>query len=294
MSGGNRSLSQVRIVTDSTADIPAVIREALGIAMVPLKVHFGADTYRDQMDMDADTFFAKLAGSPVLPTTSQPSPVQFVETFKQLLEESEGPIVSIHLSSGLSGTYQSAVLAKSMMEDDADITVIDSKSASYGFGALVVAAAEAARQGLGKEEILNLISRMRQEAKLYFLVDTLEYLQKGGRIGKAAALVGSLLNIKPILSVSDEGTVYSIDKVRGQKKAMARIIELLKQELGDRPIHLTVAHAAAMSSAEQFNELMLDHFVVKSTRYTSVGPVIGTHAGPGTVAVFVNPVLDDH
>ncbi|NOU95206.1 DegV family EDD domain-containing protein [Paenibacillus sp. LMG 31456] len=283
-------MSQIRIVTDSTADIPAEIREALGIEMVPLKVHFGMDTYRDQIDMGSEAFFESLTSSSVLPTTSQPSPVQFVETFKRLTEESNAPIISIHLSAGLSGTYQSALLAKSMMDESADITVIDSRSASYGFGALVVAAAEAARSGGSKEEILELLDSMRQKLKLYFLVDTLEYLQKGGRIGKAAALVGSLLNIKPILSVSDEGTVYSVDKVRGQKKAMARIIELLKQDLGDTPLHITVAHAASLETAELFNELMLQNFVVQSSRYTNIGPVIGTHTGPGAVAVFVNPV----
>jgi DegV family protein with EDD domain len=283
-------LNRIRIVTDSTADIPAELREALGIKMVPLKVHFGMDTYRDQIDMTPEVFFEKLKSAPVLPTTSQPSPVEFLEVYKQLTEESDAPVISIHLSSGLSGTYQSAVLAKSMLEESSDLTIIDSKSASYGFGMLVTAAAEAARSGKSKEEILDLIEAMRRGLKLYFLVDTLEYLQKGGRIGKAAALVGSLLNIKPILSVSDEGIVYSVDKVRGQKKAMARIIELLKQDLGDKPIHIAVAHAGSMSSAEELNKLMQENFVIESTRYTDIGPVIGTHTGPGVVAVFVNPV----
>ncbi|MCR8633637.1 DegV family protein [Paenibacillus radicis (ex Xue et al. 2023)] len=283
-------MSQIRIVTDSTADIPADLQEALGIEVIPLKVHFGMDTYRDQIDMSSEVFFENLTSSAVLPTTSQPSPVQFVETYKRMLKAADTSIISVHLSSGLSGTYQSAILAKSMMDDSADLTVIDSKSASYGFGSIVVAAAEAARAGRSKDEIINLIHSMRQQLKLYFLVDTLEYLQKGGRIGKAAALVGSLLNIKPILSVSDEGTVYSVDKVRGQKKAMARIIELLKQDLGDKPLNITIAHAAALDNAELFNEMMLQNFVVKSTRYTQIGPVVGTHTGPGAVAVFVNPV----
>ncbi|MFD0680481.1 MULTISPECIES: DegV family protein [unclassified Paenibacillus] len=283
-------MSQIRIVTDSTADIPADLQEALGIEVIPLKVHFGMDTYRDQIDMSSEVFFENLTSAAVLPTTSQPSPVQFVETYKRMLDAADTSVISVHLSSGLSGTYQSAILAKSMMDDSADLTVIDSKSASYGFGSIVVAAAEAARAGQSKDEIINLIHSMRQQLKLYFLVDTLEYLQKGGRIGKAAALVGSLLNIKPILSVSNEGTVYSVDKVRGQKKAMARIIELLKQDLGDKPLNITIAHAAALDSAELFNEMMLQNFVVKSTRYTQIGPVVGTHTGPGTVAVFVNPV----
>ncbi|TDF98299.1 DegV family protein [Paenibacillus piri] len=282
-------MNQVRIVTDSTADIPAELRESLGIELVPLKVHFGMETYRDQIDLETAEFFEKLVASPELPTTSQPSPVEFLETFKRLTDASDDPVVSIHLSSGMSGTYQSAQLAKTMLDEGADVTVIDSKSASYGFGMLVVAAAKAARSGQSKEQIIALVERMRREMKLYFLVDTLEFLQKGGRIGKAAALVGSLLNIKPILSISDAGIVYSVDKVRGQKKAMTRIIELLKHDLSERPIDIAIAYAESIDNAKPLHDLMQEHFTVESARYTRIGAVIGTHTGPGVVAVFACP-----
>jgi len=283
-------LSHVRVVTDSTADIPAQLREALNIEMVPLKVHFGSETYRDSVDMEATQFFEKLVSSSSLPTTSQPSPVEFLETYKRLAEESGGgSIISIHLSSRMSGTYQSALLAQSMIEDGADVHVFDSRTASYGIGMLVVAAAEAAQAGKSKDEIVAMLEAIRREEKMYFLVDTLEYLQKGGRIGRAAALLGSLLNIKPILSISEEGEVFSVDKVRGHKKAMARIIELLKADYGDRPIHVTVAHANNMPGAEELHALMTEHFDVKSIGYAIIGPVIGTHSGPGAVAAFVRP-----
>lgn len=277
------------MVTDSTADIPVELRERYNIESVPLRVHFGTEAYKDGVDLSPEAFFNKLASFPSLPTTSQPSPVEFMETYKQLASSTDAGIVSIHLSSGLSGTYQSAVLAGSMLEEQVDLTVIDSKSASYGIGMLAVAAAEAAQAGKSKEEIVALVETMRREMKLYFLVDTLEYLQKGGRIGRAAALAGSLLNIKPILSISDEGEVYSVDKVRGNKKAMARMIELLQSDFAGKPIHVTVAHANTLSYADELASLLRQHFEVKSMHYTTIGSVIGTHAGPGAVAAFVSP-----
>lgn len=282
-------MSQVRIVTDSTADIPIELRDRFGIAMVPLKVLFGQDVFRDAVDIGPEQFYARLAESSDMPTTSQPSPVEFQEVYQKLAEEGGGPIISIHLSSKLSGTYQSALLAKTLVEGDADIEVVDSRSASYGIGLLVVAAAEAAKQGKSKEEILELITNLRQTQRLYFLVDTLEYLHKGGRIGKAAALFGSLLNIKPILSLSPDGEVYSVDKIRGQKKAMARIIELLQQDLGGKPIHLVLAYTTERETAEELKSLISQQFALKSVHYTHIGPVIGTHVGPGTVAAFAVP-----
>ncbi|GIP32963.1 DegV family protein [Paenibacillus sp. J2TS4] len=285
-------MSKVRIVTDSTADIPVEDRERLGIEMVPLKVHFGNETYIDAVTIQSQRFYELLAESSALPTTSQPSPVDFLDMYKKILaEEPDAQIISVHLSAAMSGTYQSAVLAKSLLEEQADITIIDSKSASYGFGLLVVAAAEAAQAGKTKEECLELIHHNRENTGLFFLVDTLEFLQKGGRIGKAAAFLGSLLNIKPILSIDDEGEVTSIEKARGQKKAMARIVELLKEGgYADKEVKVIIAHAHSVPAAEELSSLIKSHFQVKHLSYTSIGPVIGTHTGPGTVAVFMLPV----
>lgn len=281
-------MSRVCIVTDSTSDIPAETRQALGIEVVPLKVHFGNETFLDSVDIQPEQFYERLTQSSMPPTTSQPSPVDFVDLYKRILaEEPDAQIISIHLSSAMSGTYQSAVLARSLLEQDADIATIDSRSACYGFGQLVVLAAEAAQQGKTKDEIVALVEKARSEMVLFFLVDTLEFLQKGGRIGKASAILGSLLNIKPILSLDEEGTIYSVDKARGQKKAMARIIELMKKQIdSDRTLRVVVAHANAVQAADDLSALIREHFRVSSLSYTSIGPVIGTHAGPGTVAVF--------
>jgi DegV family protein with EDD domain len=283
-------MGRVKLVTDSTADISREVCISLGIEVVPLKVHFGNDTYRDGVTLQAEQFYELLKQSSVLPTTSQPSPVDFLEIYKRLNEEPDVQIISIHISSELSGTYQSAVLAKSLLKEKADITTIDSRTASYGFGGIVVAAAEAAGQGKSKEEITMLIQKLMEQSKLYFLVDTLEYLQRGGRIGKVAALLGSLLKIKPILSVED-GEAVSVDKVRGQKAAVQRIIELLKlKEMAASKVRVMIAHSNSPEAAEQLGSLMKENFQITTLSFTTLGPVIGTHVGPGTVAVFMFPV----
>ncbi|MFC4775479.1 DegV family protein [Paenibacillus sp. GCM10023252] len=285
-------MSKVRILTDSTSDIPQEIREELGIVMVPLKVLFGEEVYADAVTIGSDEFYEKLQASSQLPTTSQPSPIEFMEVYEQLLvEDANAPILSFHLSSAMSGTYQSAVLGQSMLEGYHDITVVDSKSASYGFGFRVVAAAKLAKAGKSKEEILENDARLASGLHLYFLVDTLEYLQKGGRIGKASALIGSILNIKPILSITNEGEVHAVDKVRGQKKALGRIIELLKQDFGpDEPVDIMIAWSQRNEMAMELCEQVKSSFNVRDITYTKLGAVIGTHVGPGTSAVFMYKV----
>lgn len=281
-------MSNIRIVTDSTSDIPAEMREALSIEMVPLKVHFGEEAYLDGVTISPEEFYHKLPKAQRLPTTSQPSPLDFLEVYNRLAADPDTAVISIHLSSSLSGTYQSACMAKSMMEREADITVVDSRTASYGIGLLAVAAARAAKAGKTREEIVRHIKELRSRMSLYFLVDTLEYLHKGGRIGKAGAVLGSLLNIKPILTVDDSGGVTSVDKIRGFKKAMSRIIELLK-ERHQGPVHVTVAHADTPRHAEELSALIREHFEVEEMMHTTIGPVIGAHVGGGTVGVFMVP-----
>ncbi|WCF10155.1 DegV family protein [Paenibacillus thiaminolyticus] len=282
-------MASIRIVTDSTADIPQELRERYRIEMIPLKVHFGNDMYQDAVTISAERFYQLLVEAKRLPTTSQPSPIEFLEVFKRLNAEPDTQIISIHLSAAFSGTYQSAVLAKNMMEEESDITIVDSKSASYGFGLIVVEAAKMAEAGRTKEEILAMIERYQRERKLFFLVDTLEYLQKGGRIGKAAALFGTLLNIKPILSIDDEGEVYAVEKVRGHKKAVARILEMLKQQFEGRPVHTVMGYTSDPSAADELAAAIQNTLDVRSMDYTIVGSVIGTHVGTGVAAVFMWP-----
>ncbi|MFC6331247.1 DegV family protein [Paenibacillus septentrionalis] len=285
-------MGNIRIVTDSTADIPVDVREKYGITMISLKVLFGEETYRDAVDLTPEEFYARLKTSPVMPTTSQPSPADFVEVYEALLKEDPtGPIISLHLASVLSGTFQSATIAKSMIEvEGADIHVIDSCSASYGHGMQVLLAAQMAEAGASVEEILAAIENRQKNYEVYFLVDTLDYLQKGGRIGKAAAMIGSLLNIKPILSLEPNGAVTSVEKARGSKKAMAKIVEMLKQKLGDEPVALIVAGTDDEAIRNELEARVTAELNVKEVHHTTVGTVIGTHTGPGTSAVFLYKV----
>ncbi|ANE47490.1 hypothetical protein SY83_15715 [Paenibacillus swuensis] len=284
-------MSTIRIVTDSTADIPETVRTELGIEMVPLKINIDGTTYLDNVTLHPDQFYQMLPRASATPQTSQPSPAEFLEVYTRILSETpDVHIISIHVSSRFSGTYQSATIARSMLEDESRVTVVDSLSATYGIGVLVTAAVRAAQEGKSVEEIVALSAHLRKNTKVYFLVDTLEYLQKGGRIGKAAALFGSLLNIKPILSIDNDGEVFSLDKVRGQKKAMSRIVDIIKQDFGDDPITIAVEYTTSQLPADEMASLIHASANVLSTQYTWIGPVIGTHAGPGTVGVIVTRV----
>jgi DegV family protein with EDD domain len=287
-------LARVHVFTDSTADIPKELQQELGIHVIPLKIHLDQQTYLDRETISPAEFYQKLEEVEQLPTTSQPSPMDFSDAYKRAIADGAKDIISIHLSSALSGTYQSAVLAKGIVAEeipDVNITVIDSRSASYGTGGAVVATARAAQEGKSVEECLSVAKRYLEQQKIYFLVDTLEYLQRGGRIGKAAALVGSMLNIKPILSFNKEGEIIAVDKVRGKKKAFGRILELIKETAPAGPLSIAVAHANVAEEAERWISAIEKQSGIELHEkvITDVGPVVGAHAGPGTLAYFLFP-----
>ncbi|GAB6929753.1 DegV family protein [Paenibacillus sp. JCM 10914] len=284
-------MNKTVIVTDSTADIPADLVKQHNIHIVPLRLMFGEETYLDGVEIAPGEFYKKLVQSTQLPTTSQPSPADFVAVYESILEQYPGcSIVSLHISSSMSGTYQSALIATSMIEGDADITVWDSKSASYGFGLLVVEAAKLAQEGATASDIVASLEEIRSKRRLYFLVDTLEFLQKGGRIGKASAVLGTLLNIKPILSIDDEGVIFPVEKVRGRKKATAKIIELLARDLsGVTHVKVAVGHTADPAQVEEILQQLSTVFQVEETTLSEIGPVVGSHVGPGTIAAYVWP-----
>lgn len=275
------------ILTDSASDIDASLRQSLGIIAVPLKVIFGSETFVDGVTLTSSQFFEKLQQSDVMPSTSQPSPLDFAEAYKLIVEKhgKDVQIIAIIMSSSLSGTYQSALIAKSMMEDDIDITVIDSKKASFIHGIAAVEAARAVQAGQTKQQVLDLIERVLSEVEVFFIVDTLEYLQKGGRIGKASAVIGSLLNIKPILTLEPGGQVAAFDKVRGTKKALARVVDALKEYAQGQPVKVAVLHGAAPEEAASLLEQIKQQFDVVESYLLEIGPVIGVHAGPGLLGV---------
>lgn len=285
-------MTKVKIITDSAADIPASLIEELDIQVVPMRVQLEGNTYTPGKDLTTEHFYRLLESAKELPTTSQPSPMDIQLVYEEIITGGATHILAIHLSSAMSGTYQSAVLAKSMIENPAaEIVVYDSRSASFGMGLIVVAAARAAKAGKSLEECLEIVEHYSQKQELFFLVDTLEYLQKGGRIGKASAMVGSLLNIKPILGINREGAIYPRDKVRGRNKAQQKIFQLIREEIPAGPISVGVMHSESLAEAESFLESIraLDGYDIQDTVISEIGPVVGTHTGSGTIAVVLVP-----
>lgn len=277
----------VKIVTDSTADLPQGLADQLDIAVVPLKVHFGEEEYLDWVELDSECFFDKLTKSNSMPRTSQPSPADFEAVYKRVGEDGDS-IISIHISSHLSGTYQSATIARSML-NGMDIEVVDSKVTSMALGIVVVEAARAAKAGKSKEEIMAQVYDQLTRVTIYFGVDTLEYLQKNGRIGKAAALLGGLLNVKPLLTLSD-GVIVPKEKVRGRAKLVERFVELVGSELGqDVKGTAVILHGNALEEAVKLKEKIDAKYIFNEVIISTIGAVIGTHTGPGLLGLMVLP-----
>ncbi len=279
---------KVRIITDSACDLPIDLIQTLGITMVPLTVFFGETSYLDGIEIAPAEFYEKLQTSPVLPHTSQPTPNDFYQAYKRLSDAEA--IVAILLSSKLSGTYQSAVIGRDMARSEGlgpDITIIDSELASAVHGFPVIQAAEAARRGAGKEEVISVAKDVLSRMGIFFVVDTLEYLIKNGRIGRAAGLVGSLLNVKPILTLED-GLVGAVDKVRGKRKALDRVFELIHERFPAKPpSFFCILHGNVAEEADALAERIRAEFGYTGEIPTYIlGAVIGSHVGPGTLAVI--------
>lgn len=281
-------MAEVRIVTDSTADLPPELVEKYGITVVPLKVFFGSDCYLDGIDLTKEEFFQRLASSKELPTTSQPTPNEFVEVYRPMVEEG-ADIVSIHISSHMSGTVQSAQLAKTMLKYDG-LEVIDSQAVSVLLGMVVLGAARAAEAGYSRAEVVALAHSIMANHKIYFMVDTLEYLQRGGRIGKAQAFLGSVLNVKPVCTIK-EGVIYPHEKVRGRKKAIGRMVQLLSGGFnGDEPLFCFMTHGNDPEGMEYTKGLVRDQLNCHEVMDCQMGSVVGTHAGPGILGAAVCPM----
>lgn len=280
---------KIKIVTDSTADLPRELIEKYGITVVPLKVMFGSEIYRDGVDLTSRQFYEKFRTSHDLPTTSQPSPQEFVEAYRPLIEEGAS-IISIHISSSLSGTLQSARLAKTMLGYE-ELDIIDSRLVSLALGLVVLAAAQKAAAGGTKEEVLRTASQVMDNIQAYFLVDTLEYLQRGGRIGKAQAFLGSLLNVKPICMLK-EGIIYPYEKARGKAKAMERLVEIVAEKFPvGCPLWCALVHGDDPEGMAQLREKLQNKIACSYMLTGEIGPVVGTHAGPGLLGIIVCPAL---
>lgn len=277
-------MRKIALVADSTADLTQPVINEWGVHIIPLKVLFGEKEYSDGA-ITCDEFYRRLEEESELPKTSQPSPEAFFGLYSRLLEEYQ-EIISIHISSGLSGTLNAARLGKDKIKEKIKekIHLVDSKTISMGAGMMILEAAKLIGEGLESMHILDRLSRTRTNLETLFTVNTLEYLQKGGRIGKVQSIMGNLLDIKPIIRVNGEGIYETYCKARSQEKALKGIVQAF-QELskGRNPVRFAVAHGAAFQAGAYLKEAMENAFQMPAAIFAQVGPVIGVHAGPGTV-----------
>ena len=271
------------IVLDSTADFPEAPQRFPNWRVVPLYVLFGDDSYRDYVELAPTEFYARLRTAEQLPTTSQPTPGDFLRTYEELAAYDR--IYSLHISSALSGTYQSARTAAAELGGD-KVRAIDSESASAAIAMLGLAIQRRLEAGTTDDAIDELVRRYRERAELIFTVDTLEFLRRGGRIGRASAWAGQLLHVKPILTIERE--VVPLKRVRGNRKAMEEFVSAFTAGSTDAPtLKVGIAHADAPDRATQLQKMVRHERPQADIQMTTtLGAVVGTHAGPGTVGFF--------
>ena len=272
------------IVVDSTADFPEAPERFPNWRVVPLYVRFGDESFRDYVELSPEQFYARLRTSKETPSTSQPTPGDFLTVYEELAAYER--VLSIHIAGKLSGTIESARAAARELGGER-VRTIDSESASAAIAMLGLAIQRRLERGTSDEEVDALVERYRREAGLLFTVDTLEYLARGGRIGRARAWAGELLNIKPILSIED-GEVLPVKRVRGNRKAFLEFASAFEAVTLDRPgLRVAIAHAEAPDRAEALRKLVRDKRPSAEIELvTTLGPVVGAHAGPGTIGFF--------
>ena len=272
----------IKVVTDSVSDLPPGLVDELGVTVVPAKVLFGSEEFSDGVDITTDQFFERLAADPVLPKTSQPSVGEFAEVYRRVAQDADG-IVSVHVSSKVSGTYNSAVQAREHAGVACPIEVVDSMQASMGEGMVAIAAARAAQAGGSLEEVAQAARDARPRAQMLGLLDTLEYLQRGGRIGKARALVGSLLKVKPMIIIQ-EGEAHEFGKERTRAKGLAKLQQFAEDHapLEEACVLHTTDSAGLDGLTESLKALLPPG---KQPITARMGPVLGVYVGPGSVGL---------
>ena len=278
------SKQPVAIVTDSTSDLPPQLASSRSITVVPLTLNFEGETLLDGVDIRPDEFYRRLPAATTHPTTSQPSPGRFAEAYTALLADHEA-VVSIHISQKLSGTYESARQAANMT-DPKRVRVVDSELVSMSLGLLTLAASALAAGGSDGLAIEAQVLEMRAHVQTYFSVATLEFLRRGGRIGRASALLGSVLRLKPVLCIRD-GLVTPLERVRTFERALNRVVELTREVDRGHGVCVIVGHAGAEADAERIGRELEP--IAETLMIQPLGPVVGAHAGPGVVGVGCYP-----
>jgi len=277
---------KVAVVTDGACSLTPAQGNELGVHIAPVYLTFGENTYRAGVDLSSQEFYDLLSASKKLPTTAQPTAEDFVRIFEKLADDVD-EIVTVVISHHMSATIQSVDMAKQQF-DKVPVHVIDSESVSLGLGMMAIAAARAADQGQDGQSIFELVNSIKQKMNVIFTVRTLEYLHKGGRIGGATAFLGSALDIKPILYIAN-GRIEPLEKQRTRKRSVGRLVELMSEKVGDSPVHVAILHGNTPEEAEQLERVVRDQFNIVDMITSDMGPVIGVHAGPGTLGLVFYP-----
>ncbi|MEW6622950.1 MAG: DegV family protein [Bacillota bacterium] len=278
--------NKIALITDSTSDIPESVAQELDIKIVPLQVVYPEAQFRDGVDIQTSQVYDQMPEK--IPTTSTPRSEDLLAVLKKIVEDGYEKIFAIHISSGLSGTFSMVeTLAKQMVS--LPVHVEDSKSISLGLGFQAIEAAKMIREGLDFEKIIQRIRELRPQVQVYYVLKTLEYLQRGGRIGRVSAVLGSLMDIKPIISIDEEGKYYPVAKERGRKKSIDRLINIVIQKAGRKPVNLAVLHGAALEEAQHILDKLKEALDLRYTYLGQVSPVTGVHTGPGLLGVGFFP-----
>lgn len=279
-------MGKVHIVTDTACDLPVEVLREKGIRVVPMTVNFPDRSYEDGVDLKPEEFYRLLTGGGRIPSTAQPTPQAFFNPLQEITEQGDEAVV-ITISTGMSGTYESVVLAREELARPEAVSIFDSKTASMGEGLIVLAAAEMAEAGKSREEIIGDLESMRSRLSSVFTLETLEYLQKGGRVSKLQAMAGEILNIKVILEVNMEGRIVPREKVRGRQRAVKRLLEIMAAEGRELTAQqVAVSHSQAKEEAAALAREIKDRFGVKNVVVGEITATVGTHVGPGCLALF--------
>lgn len=282
---------KIALITDSTCDLPRNILESLNARVLPLKIIYPGRVYSDGVDIEPREVYDRMPGQ--VPTTSMPSPEEARALLEKLHDENFTHAVAIHISSGLSGTYETVKMVAKQFEK-IKVEVIDSKALSLALGFLVQEAGRGIQNGLHFDKVVERVRRLQSRMKVFFVVKTLEYLKKGGRIGYVEGTVGQLLDIKPVISINGEGKYYSYCKVRGRKKSINKLLDIIRESAAGKMINLAVAHGNAGEEAESLLQRItkLSELQIREVLFGQLSPVMGVHAGPGLIGVAWHQVLE--
>ncbi len=278
----------IAIVTDSTCDLPPSIAEAYDFTVVPAHVIFGDDDFLDGVTIDAQTFYRRISETGVIPTSSQPSVGEFARAYRKLAQQGADDIISLHVSRRLSGIVASAEMAVHEVADEVRVHVFDSAAGSIALGYMVMEAVEAATAGHSVDDILALLSRVRETVTIVLAPLNLEFLQKSGRISRLQGAIGSLLNIKPIIELQN-GALEATERVRSRRKSLQRMVEITASNHGNRPVNVGVAHASAPDDAQTLLDIAMTTLDCNRSFLTDLGLGITVHLGPGTVGLGAYP-----